>query len=124
MAVSKRTWKKPSGETGSAWVVRYYDGPGKYRTKTFDKERKAKEWEAQTRVELKKGIHRPDSTSATVREAAAYWLERCKSDALERATIKDYEIECRLHIVPITVPEGTPNAWKGQFGDVKLSKLT
>ena len=124
MAVSRRTWKKPSGDMGSAWVVRYYDESGKYRTKTFDKERKAKEWEAQTRVELKKGIHRPDSTSLTVNEAAKLWLDRCKSDGLERSTIQDYEIECRRHIVPAMVPEGTPNGWKGKFGDVKLSQLT
>ena len=58
MAVAKRTWKTPSGEIREAWVVRYYDSDGKYRTKTFKFERDAKQWEAQTKVDLKKGIHR------------------------------------------------------------------
>jgi integrase len=124
MPATKRTWKTPSGETRTAFVFRYYDSEGKYRAKQFKRERDARDFEAKTRVELKQGIHRPASTSSTVSEAAALWLDRCKGDGLEPGTVVNCEIECRLHIVPATVPEGTPNGWKGKFGDVKLSDLT
>ena len=123
MAVSKRTCKTKSGELRTTWVVRYYDADGKYRMKTFKREREAKAWEAQTKVDLKKGIHRPDSDSATVSEAASLWLDRCKDD-VERGTHLDYTTCCRLHILPATAPENVPNGWKGKLGDLKLSRLT
>jgi integrase len=123
MAVEKRTWTTKSGER-TAWVVRYYDADGKYRTKTFKRERDAKDWDAQVKVDLNKGIHRPDSTSITVSEAARLWLERCAGDELEPETIRPYEIHLRLHINPAAVPDDTPNGWSGKLGDVKLAKLT
>jgi integrase len=124
MAVSKRTWTTPSGETRMAWVVRYYDADSKYRTKTFKRERDAKEWEAAVKVDLKKGIHRPDSTSITVGEAADLWLERKNAERHETTTIGAYELHVRLHIKPATVPENVPNGWVGQLRNVKLSRLT
>jgi integrase len=124
MAVAKRTWTTRSGEIRTAWVVRYYDADGKYRQKTFKRERDAKEWDAQTRVDLKKGVHRPDSTSITVREAGELWLKRCNDDELEPDTIRIYRGNFRLHIEPATVANDVPNGWKGTLGDVRLSQLT
>jgi integrase len=124
MAVAKRTWTTSSGETRTAWVVRYYDADGIYRTKTFKRERDAKTWEAQAKVDLKKGVHRPDSDSITVSEAGALWLERCQGEELETWTTRMYESHLRLHIEPATVPKGVPNGWNGKLGDVKLSQLT
>src|SRR6476646_4551678 len=96
--IPKRTWITPSGEVRTAFVIRYYDNEGKYRSKQFKRERDAKEFAAKTAVEVKQGVHRPDSTSVTIREAGQLWLDRCKSDALERSTMVMYEIECRRHI--------------------------
>jgi integrase len=112
MAVAKRTWTTPSGETRTAWVVRYYDADRKFRTKTFKRERDATAWEAQTKVDLKKGIHRPDSASITVGEAADLWLERARAEGLEPAAIVSYEVHCRLHIKPATVSNDVPNPAK------------
>lgn len=124
MSVAKRTWTKPNGEIGTAWVVRYYDMDGKYRTKTFKVFREAKEWEIQTKVGLKKGVHRPDSTSPTVRDAAAEWLKRAEAEDLERSTIASYSLHWRVHIEPAISPVEHRNGWVGKFGDVKLSRLT
>ena len=96
MAVSTCTWKTKSGER-TAFVVRYYGAYGKYRTKTFKRERDAKEWEAQTKVDLKKGTHRPESTSATVSEAAKLGFDRARAEQLEPKVIAYYEGSYRYH---------------------------
>lgn len=124
MAVRKRSWKTASGETHSAWVVSYRDAEKKQRQKTFKRERDADAWEAQTKVDVKKGLHRPDSTSITIKEAGALWIERAKGDELEPGVIENYERALRLHIEPILAPPKAPGRWDGQFGDVKLSQLT
>jgi hypothetical protein len=124
MSISKRTWTTPSGEAREAWVDRYRDADGKQRLKTFKLLRDAKAWDRCVKDELEKGVHRPDSTSLTVRQAGSLLLERCKADGLEPEAISKYEQHLRLHIVPaIAVSEG-PNRWVGELGDVKLSRLT
>jgi integrase len=122
MAITKRHWLTKDGKS-EAWVVRYYDAEGKYRTKTFDTKRAAEAWEAEMRVDKKKGIHRPDSTSITVRQAGALWLETCKAENLEPEAIRSYELHLRLHIYPAIAPKNAPAGWDGQLGDLKLSKL-
>ncbi len=104
--------------------MRYYDADGKYRTKTFDTKRDAEAWEAQMRVDKKKGIHRPDSMSITVRQAGALWLEACKAESLEPDAIRGYAGHLRVHIYPAMAPKNAPAGWDGQLGDLKLSKLT
>jgi integrase len=123
MSVSKRTWKNRSGAR-MKWVVRYRDADGKQRLRTFKRESDAKDWEAQLRGDLKKGVHRPDSTSAVLRDAVGSWLARAEAEKLEPTTITNYEIMCRRHIEPATVPDGTLNGWKGELGDIKLTRIT
>src|SRR5690242_6218700 len=121
IAMSKRIWTTPSGKTSEAFVYRYRDADGKQRLKTFKRERDAKAFERRVQDELEKGVHRPDSTSLTVRQAGPLLLERCKADGLEPEAISKYEQHLRLHIVPaIAVSEG-PNRWAGELGDVKLT---
>lgn len=124
MAVSKRTWITVSGEIRTAFVVRYRDADKKVRLETFERERDAKARDAQIAVDLQKGIHRPLSTSITISEAAALWLERAVGEKLERSTIESYEGHVRLHINPAVISTNVPNAWRGKLGDVKLSRLT
>jgi integrase len=69
MSVKERKWTTKQGETKSAWVVRYADGSGKWRLKTFDRKRDADAYEAQTKVDVRKGVHTPESASITVAEA-------------------------------------------------------
>lgn len=126
MSVAKRPWTTNDGETHTAWVVRYYDADGFYRTKTCPTQREAKAWEAQTKVDLGKGTHRPDSTSATIAAVAKLWLARKRAERHEDETIEVYERHVRLHILPATIlnPEEIPNGWVGKLGDLKLSRLT
>lgn len=106
MAIRKRKWK-----TGVAWVVDYKDQDGKWRRKQFNTRKEAAAWEPRVKVQVQDGIHTPDSTSITIKEAGTLWIERCTIDKLERATIEDYQRHLELHISP-------------RIGAVKLSKLT
>ena len=66
-------------------------------------------FEAQTRVDVGKGVHVPHSRSVTVEKAGREWIDGCT--ALERSTADQYEQHLALHIVPL-------------LGDLKLSALT
>ena len=124
MSAAKRNWTTPSGETRTAWVARYYDDKGKYRQKTFKRERDAKAYERKVKGEVDEGTYVPDSTSITIGEAGKLLLERKEANGNEADSIVVDEIYIRLHIVAATVPQGTLNGWSGKFGDFKLSKLT
>ena len=111
MAIRKRKWTTSDGDAREAWVFDYVDQAGKRRLKTFDRRRDAEQYAANTKVQLSKGTHVPDSASITVREAGELWLNRCRADGLEQGTIDQYEQHLRLHICPY-------------IGTVKLSQLT
>ena len=63
------------------------------------------------RSQVAAGTFTPDSTSITVGEAAALWLERCENEGLERSTLTAYRSNVRHHIGPL-------------LGAQKLSRLT
>jgi integrase len=85
MSIRKRTWKTAKGEAKEAWVVDYVDQGGKRRLKTFERKKEASAFAATATVEIKHGLHTPESESPTVSEAAAAWISDC--DNLERATL-------------------------------------
>jgi integrase len=66
MSVRKRVWKDAKGETKEAWVVWYSDQFGKPHIKTFGRKKDADAWDATTRVEIRQGVHTPDSSSLTI----------------------------------------------------------
>jgi integrase len=111
MSVRKRTWRNRDGSQGEAWVVAYTDQGGTRRIKTFDRKRNADAFQATVGVDLRKGLHVPDSQSILVAEAAGLWLESCEASGLERTTVESYRQHVDLHIVPL-------------LGAVKLSQLT
>ena len=74
MAVRKRTWTKPNGEIGEAWVVDYKSN-GKRHIKTFPTRKQAVAFSNKTGVEISEGRHVADSVSITVAEAAAIWIK-------------------------------------------------
>ena len=84
---------------------------GKRRLKTFARKKEADAFRAQTCVDVRAGIHTPDSASKTISQAAELWLETCRANGLEPATTDAYEQHVRLHIRPF-------------LGNVKLSQLT
>lgn len=124
MTVFQREWVTPKGEIRKAWVHRWDDDKGKQRQKTFKRRREAKDHEIEVMGELKEGTHVPDSTSVTIREVGKLLLERKEANGNQPDSIKVVEIYLRLHILPATVPDNTLNGWPGQFGDLKLSRLT
>src|SRR5262245_36822108 len=63
--VRKRTWAKPNGETGEAWVADYRAN-GKRHIKTFKTRREAVAFSNRTGVEASEGRHVANSLSITV----------------------------------------------------------
>jgi integrase len=124
MSIRKRTWQTKDGES-SAFGVYYYDEEGAYRLKTFETHRETKAWEHRMRVDLEKGLHRPDSTSETIRFWGQKWLEQCERDDLDEVTIAGYRTSVETHMNPLTASstDDAP-AWRGEFGDLKVSRLT
>ena len=115
MAVRKRSWKKPNGETSEAWVVDYKSS-GKRHIKTFPTRKEAVAFRDTTGVEVREGRHVADSVSITVADAAAVWLKACElgrgdSPPAEHSTLRAYRSSLRHHILPA-------------IGKVKLSQLT
>jgi integrase len=100
MSVRKRTWKNAKGETQEAWVVWYADQQGKPHIKTFARKKDADAYHATVRVEVKAAVHTPDSASLTIAEAGEAWIKTCEANNLERATVSNYRITLRQHIVP------------------------
>ena len=88
-----------------------YTHKGKQRLKTFQSKREAIAWRAEMQVEVKRGTHTPATTSPTVAEAGAAWVEQAAVDGLERATVALYRQHLTHHIVPY-------------LGSVKLAALT
>jgi len=109
MSVRKRTWENRDGSQGEAWIVNYTDQGGTRRMKSFELKRDADAFHATVNVDVRRGLHVPDSQSITAAEAARLWLE--SSALLERTTRVQYQQHANLHITPL-------------LGAVKLSQLT
>jgi integrase len=104
MSIRKRTWQTESGEERSAYVVQYSTaerderGKRKRHIKTFDRKKDADDFHAQVRIDLKKGVHTPDSKSITVEEAGTSWIDGCRD--LERTSVDQYNQHLKFHINP------------------------
>jgi integrase len=111
MSVRRRSWQNRDGSRSEAWVVGYTDRAGVRRLKTFERKKDAEVFEAAVALDVRAGIHVPDSQSIVVAEAARLWLEGCDAAGLERTTRDAYRQHVELHIVPL-------------LGAVKLSQLS
>jgi len=109
MAVNKRIWQNQDGSPGEAWVVSYRDQGGTRRTKNFDRKRDADAFENTVNVDVRRGLHIPDSQSILVSEAARQWQD--STAGLEQSTRSQYRQHIDLHIIPF-------------IGATKLSQLT
>lgn len=110
-SIRKRTWKTPSGESRTAWIVDYRDAAGRRRAKQFQRKKDAQSWGITALSEVQRGTHTPDSIAITVAQAADLWLSSVRASNREPTTIAAYEQHVRLHIVPVCGPS-------------KLSQLT
>src|SRR5690606_9541511 len=111
MSVRKRTWISTKGEEKASWVVDYTDAKGVRRLKTFKLKKDADQFAATATVEVREGTHVADSASATVQQAAAFWIASAEAAGLERTTVDSYRSHVNLHIVPF-------------IGDARLTALT
>jgi integrase len=111
MSVRKRSWKGPQGELKESWIVDYVDAAGERHIKTFARKREADAWHDTVGVDVRAGVHTPDSKSLTVAEAGQLWLQTAREAELERSTLEYYQQHLDLHIAPL-------------LGTVKLSQLT
>jgi integrase len=109
MSVRKRTWKNQDGTQGEAWVATYTDQSGIRRLRTFERKKEAEDFVRAVGVDVRRGIHVPDSQSITVAEAGKLWLTSAAE--LEPTTVLQYRTHVDLHIVPL-------------IGALKLSQLT
>jgi integrase len=108
--VTKRIWKKASGEEETAWVVRYADQNKKWHLKTFKKKKDADAYRVTVEGEVGQGIHTPANKSITVAQAGEAWIRQCETDGLERSTVMQYRQHLDYHIKPF-------------LGHVKLAEL-
>jgi integrase len=111
MSVTKRKWKTPTGEPKEAWAVRYNDGSGTWRLRTYQRKKDADAFHDTVKVAVRTGTHTPDSASVTMAEAGRRWIKNGEANSLERTTLRDYQCHLDRHIIPL-------------LGTVKLSKLT
>jgi integrase len=111
MSVRRRSWQNRDGSRSEAWVVGYTDRGGARRLKTFERKKDAESFEAAVDIDVRSGIHVPDSQSILVVQAAQLWLDSCDAAGLERTTTDAYRQHVELHIVPL-------------LGAVKLSQLS
>ena len=111
MSVRRRTWTTPNGEQREAWVVDYADQQRERHLKTFARKKDADAYHAKVAVDVRAGIHTPDSRSITVATAGQLWLESATNAGLERATLAGYRQHLKFHIAPL-------------IGEVKLAQLT
>jgi integrase len=109
--IRKRQWTTPAGEIRERWQVDFVDQAGKRRHKQFERKKEADAYLTKARGQVAEGTYTAESSSPTIREAAAAWIERSKAEGLERSTIEAYERE-RDHMLALIDP------------DIKLARIT
>src|SRR5947208_1194533 len=92
MAVGKRSWTKPNGEIGEAWVTAYMAN-GKRHLKTFRTRKEAVAFSNKAGDEISEGRHVAESASITVADAAGIWIKavelgRGDSPPAEHSTLR------------------------------------
>jgi integrase len=111
MSVRKREWATKKGEKKEAWIVDYADQAGERHIQTFTLKKAADEYHATVKVDVRQGVHTPQSKGITVAEAADDWIKYVELEGRERTTLIAYRQQVDLHINP-------------RLGREKLAKLT
>lgn len=111
MSVRKRTWTTRKGEQKECWIVDYVDQSGDRHIQTFERKKDADEYQATVKVDVRQGVHTPQSKGTTVSQAAEDWIAYVKLEGRERSTLEQYRQHVTHHINP-------------RLGREKLAKLT
>jgi integrase len=101
--IRKRRWLSPSGEPRERWQVDFRDQAGKRRHKQFDRKKDADAYLVQARGQVAAGTYTPDTSSATIKEAADLWIERAEAERLERSSIVQYRASVK-HLLAAIEP--------------------
>ena len=111
----KRACKRPNGESYLVWVQRYKDAGGKWRLKTFERQKEAIEFRTTVSVEVRDNLHVPDSETATVAAACKLYLQhaerRHRDGEIGDTRLRLLRSSVNRHIVPV-------------LGAKKLNRLT
>ena len=105
MSVRKRKWTTRSDEEREAWIVDYTDASDVRRIESFARKKPADARHDEVRQSVRHGTH--FSPKITVAEAGKAWADKAEQGVgredgpLEKATIKGYRDNLRLHIVPL-----------------------
>jgi len=114
--VAKRTWKTPSGEKRTAFVLTYMDANGRRHRKQFAKKADADAERVRIEGQLACGVHVPDKYSIDVSTAAKAFLADFQAlvsaGKRERSTLDAYSRQVALHLD------------KYEISKIKLSRLS
>ena len=111
MSVRKRSWITRKGEAKEAWIADYTDQSGERHIQTFALKKEADKYHDTVKVDVRQGVHTPQSKGITVAEAADDWIKYVELEGRERTTVIAYRQQVDLHIIP-------------RLGREKLAKLT
>jgi integrase len=111
VSVRKRKWVTRKGEEKEAWLVDYVDQSGERHIQTFSRKKEADAYHATVKVDVRQGVHTPQSKGITVAEAAEDWIAFVKLEGRERSTVAQYRQHVDHHI-------------NKRIGREKLAKLT
>lgn len=102
-SVTKRKWSH-KGVEREAWVLRYLDGKGVRRSRTFEKKKDADRERLKVASELVSGKHISHGNQATISAVISEYLEqaaaRMKDGRIGRSRYISLESGFRLHILP------------------------
>jgi integrase len=89
-SVRKRTWKTPSGEVKTAWVVDYAAKRGDRQRKHFANKKAADAFRINVEGQMQSGVYRAAADKMTVKQACESFLEHCqgRNERDERMTRK------------------------------------
>jgi integrase len=98
--ITERRWHTADCTERRAWRCTFTDQDGNRVTKQFAKRKDADAWLVQARGRVASGTFTRESTSITVQQAAADWIEHAKARGLERGTML-MMAQHREHLLPL-----------------------
>lgn len=101
-SVTKRKWTY-NGVEKTAWIVRYVDGKGVRRGKTFELKKQADAYRRKVDDEIDKGTHAPEST-ATVQHVAMQYLRHLEIRRREGKIGRGYYDHARTIVEKRIIP--------------------
>lgn len=103
-SVTKRRWTKPDGSTAEAWAVRWRDGGGAYRQKTFERKKDADKYRAYVAVEFYDGKGVCVAASYTIKDLCQAFLKSSHAMVREGKLAKTTEAKESFYFIRYIIP--------------------